>query len=106
MHKFTVGIDMRNLTEERWRIANTEVKEEVKKLLGTESNRLVGSSPYLLAEHEGKFYQSYDNGVYAALDKSEVRCYCGNNTFRVGYGSYECFGTCAACGRKYILYDS
>ena len=30
---------------------------------------------------------------------------CGNNTFQIGYGEYECFGRCTKCGNIQSLYS-
>lgn len=32
-------------------------------------------------------------------------CACGNETFHITYGAYECIAWCDNCGRKGIAYD-
>jgi len=35
----------------------------------------------------------------------EVMCECGNKAFTLNYGSYEVFGTCTKCGKRYSIYS-
>ncbi len=38
--------------------------------------------------------------------ESSLECKdCGNDTFRLYYGDYEIFATCAACGNKESVYQ-
>ena len=34
-----------------------------------------------------------------------IMCPCGSVSFMIGYGSYECIGTCAECGKLHSLYS-
>ena len=39
------------------------------------------------------------------LPDESVYCACGADTFRLGYGYYECCATCVRCGKKHVVYD-
>jgi hypothetical protein len=53
---------------------------------------------------QGHFKLAND-GMEEVLPPPQVWCQCGNNTFQIGYGDYECIARCVACGREGEVYS-
>ena len=93
---------------------------EVDVALNKSDGHLPGHLPFRVIEKDGLFYTAhcysgqwerfYDlyRGRHDALpvpaDGAKM-CECGNKSFHIHYGSYECFGTCTACSITELLYS-
>ena len=120
--RFTIGEWLKDLAH----CSNEEyeqLKQEVRDKLGVPDGYLGGSSAKRVINKDGLFYladywtfkdKQFDNGwdrIYTLLDRQkgetdiDVLCECGNDTFTISYGSYECFGKCTQCSLKLSLYS-
>lgn len=101
-----------------------QLKQEIKDKLGVPDGYLGGSPAKRVINKDGLFYladywtikdDQFDNGwdrIYTLLDRQrnkintiDVLCECGNDTFTISYGSYECFGKCTQCNLRLSFYS-
>ena len=120
--RFTIGEWLKDLGD----CSNDEyeqLKQEIRDKLGVSDGYLGGSPAKRVINKDGLFYltdywtikdDQFDNGwdrIYILLDRQkdetdiDVLCECGNGTFTISYGSYECFGKCTQCNLKLSLYS-
>ena len=94
-----------------------ELQQEIRDKLGINDGFLPLWTPYEVIEgDDGEFYlKCSGDSYYTSLSNwrgdvpkpkdGEVMCPCGNKTFYIEYGNYECYGVCTKCGKRYLLYD-
>jgi hypothetical protein len=125
---------MKTITIGEWygKLKNRNDHVAFAKLL-TEAEELLGIKEYLGYDDRGVYHMAQEYGHFwleqlsdykdklrkgdrhytliegtkstAPKPPGEVMCQCGNLSFYISYGSYECLGTCTQCGLMHYLYS-